>query len=173
MKPLKWTLIVFSVIVLMMTYTGLASAILIASVDATVSPGPTYTYSYEVTNDISSDENIWAFSVYVGVPDTAIFDEAAPTGWDAWIAGGYLSFSSDPGFDITPDNSLSGFEFKSNAPPGTVPYEIEGADDFGFPTGSSSLGATSGPVPEPGTFLLLGVGLVGLAGYIRFRKKGK
>jgi hypothetical protein len=64
------------------------------------------------------------------------------------------------------------------APGATGFFGIEGHSSSGgdpvFTIGSSSLGATvtqASPIPEPGTMLVLGLGLAGLAGYGLRRKR--
>jgi len=175
MKSPKMPLMALLIIALVANFTGLASATLISNIVATVTPGPAaYTYGYDVYNDATSDENIWVFTVYPG--NVEVFDIAAPTGW-TFVFTDFLTFvkwpSGDPTYDIVPGGHQDGFGFKSYAPPGIVAYDVEGSDAFGFPTGTTYESTTIGPIPEPGTFLLLGVGLAGLAGYIRFRKKSK
>lgn len=59
--------------------------------------------------------------------------------------------------------------------PGAIPYSLFiGATVIHTTAGQvTSFDAVVGPVPEPGTLLLLGSGLIGLAGYGQLRRKRK
>jgi hypothetical protein len=181
MKPVRVPLMALLIVGLVTNFAGLASALVTSSVDATVSgsgaPTDPYVYGYEVFNDISSDEDIWDFWIFLDPSGTVgVFEIVAPLGWD-WVftdtgdptvAFEYVEWPSDWGSEIVPGASQDGFGFKSLGPPGTVDYRVEGT------WGGFEESTTTGPVaavPEPGTMLLLGCGIVGVAGYVARKRK--
>lgn len=132
-----------------------------------------FTYSYTLTNNADSSENVFAFSVaYTGFLTGIV----SPAGWTPVSELGYLSWvSGDPTSDLAPGN-VDNFAFVSLLGPGPEPFSAFGSDPVtGFPTSDMTSGTTTGPVsgvPEPGTFALLSVlGL--LIAFIRIRQQGK
>lgn len=170
MKFLKMASLALLIIALFANFTGLASATLISHVDSTVifdANSGEYTYGYDVHNEVASNENIWAFTVY---PGAEVFDILSPTGWD-WILTDYLTFvrwpSENPTYDIVPGVSKGGFGFKSYVSEAIVAYDVEGSYNTIY------TGETVGPaaVPEPDTFILLSAGLAGLLSYVVMWKR--
>lgn len=80
-------------------------------------------------------------------------------------------FMTEP---LTGTITLASLTFMGIAP-GTSPLSLTGELDLGnlaLDRASSSGSVTVAPVPEPSTFLLLGLGLAGLVGYRRRMHKG-
>jgi len=158
--------------------TCLAVAQPIATVTGTYSGpvGGLYTYSYSITNDTTSPENIWEFWVYPTVPFTNVSQITDPSGWVIWDYftdwSSFIQwFSIDPSYDITPGISLSGFSYQSAGPPGTISYDAGGSDPTtGWSTGNYASGTTVGATPEPATFLFLLTGVSGVLVHLRRKR---
>ena len=174
MKSLRISMLFLFSLILLFGLTNLASATLKSSVSAVTSlSGGEWIYEYELANDPGSNENIWVFEVALGAE---IFDIVSPLGWDN-VFTDYKTFVKwtdvfDPTFDISPGNKLGIFGFKSLEAPDTYSYLVEGWGTAG--AGSIYSDKTLSPggiVPEPGTLMLLGSGLIGLVGFKFSRKK--
>jgi hypothetical protein len=137
-------------------------------------------YDYTLTNasDPIADAGYDLYDVWFEFDSAATFTVLSlPSNWDLIDGSGFgesfsLYFGTPPiGSDIAPGESLSGFSFLFDYQAGALPFEATFVDPTDFFTpiitnGNSSLSAT--PAPEPTTLLLVGIGLVGIAG---FRKK--
>ncbi len=135
-----------------------------------------YVYSYTVTNLPGSTDTLGGLTVNVD-PSADISAIFGPPGWqssfdmaDALV----LWVSADPSTDILP-SSFGIFSFRSPLPPVPQDYLAIGFSDFGidFNTGTT-VGPGASPstvVPEPGSLLVFGVGLLGVLSYRWKRRK--
>ena len=119
----------------------------------------TWLYEYSVSNPLGSGEDVYDFGVdFIGEATNIV----TPAGWDYFYGQGtdtvpsfidWLSLSPDS--DLLPGFTLAGFSFVSALGPGDIVYHIA-------TTARPIDGTTTGPVPEPGTLLLVGTGLTTL-----------
>jgi hypothetical protein len=150
--------------------------------------GGLWGYNYTITNDLAG-QAIDSFSVdfapglYCGLRL-----DAAPTGWGGSSVAdpiftssgpnpGYFFGLADPGFEVAPGTPLNGFslsfawdllDLDANGallnPPLDSPFGVLAAGDQAF-TYTTILIDPPAPAPEPSTILLVGLGVLGLAGF--------
>jgi hypothetical protein len=183
-KRSGWFLISFCLVALL---AGNVYAAPIVSFSVSGSSGD-WTLDFSVTNTLGDANNIYFFGVQLPARDIT----ASPTGWDpdqwtSWNNSGYggssINYNNNWisfGGEILNGQTLSGFGVHdtSATAPDSVPW-------FAYAAGGTYLGndhfhtdgnpgfegvAGSSRVPLPPTVLLLGSGLLGLAGWRRLKK---
>jgi len=130
--------------------------------------GKRWEYTYSVTND-SLSSSIEEFTIYFnfGLYNNLIVGNT-PADWDAivtqpdsilgdgfydaFLAEGIASGATVSGFSVSFDWLVAGI-------PGSQFFEVVNTSTFNFLDSGNTT-----PVPEPGTLLLLGSGLIGLIG---------
>jgi hypothetical protein len=148
-------------------------------------------YEYGVKNWGFSAASISRFEIkfdlFDGVlnPTGRFLYEAAiigtPTGWTSWANGNpvgelWVYAVATPGYEIDPGEILNGFmiDFKLSGPPeyANLPAYVQAYDvyEYSDKSGDSDKGFTT-PVPEPGTLVLLGAGILAAAGLARRRAR--
>lgn len=145
--------------------------------DVTIPAAGLFSYSYNVTNDISSSENLFSFTLAETGPLTSII---SPTGWtsDNLSTPGYIIWTSqDQSTDLT-SGSITIFGFNSSLPPGTQQFLGFGSDPIsGFPTGDLTAGFTFGPtastVPEPVSVVLFACGIIFVSAQPRLNRSAR
>jgi hypothetical protein len=176
---------------------GQAAAAPIVSFTVSGSAGD-WTLDFSVTNNLGvATQRIYFFGVELDARDIV----ASPPGWDpdAWPSwnnlfyGGsatvynnnWIDFSLSGGTTITDGETQSGFKAHTTAidAPTAVKWfcyaystsgeGYYGGDHFNTPLNPGFEGvARSGVVPEPSTFVLAGLGVMGLVGY-RLRRRAR
>jgi hypothetical protein len=137
--------------------------------DLSGSPGDTLTWDYSVTNSSGLAAIALALNAPVGftggTPDASVFDLFGPTGIitdGSSFSGTLFSFLSDP---TVPNSTNTGF-FDLTVllldSQGNFANVIDLTDNY------SATITSSAAVPEPGTLMLLGSGL--LAGFLILRR---
>ena len=158
--------------------------------ESTFLGGSQWQYNYTVTNDISAPAigaiNILFGNEYIdlqifGSPADSMGEILQPT-WTDPLSATWAGY--DWGIEnftvlIAPGESLGGFSVQFNWFGTTDPlgqeFEIFDVNWGYLGDGFATLGGgTQTPdIPEPGTLMLFGMGLAGLAAYYRTRKTGK
>jgi hypothetical protein len=133
-------------------------------------------YDYEVINDDDSDDGVDAIYWFALFFDYDLFaslgDPGVPEGWDPLLQQPDRELPDDgvfdlyaPGSPVLPGVTLGGFSLIvtmiGNATPGSQRFDILG-EDPGAPLFTGMTVARTTAVPEPGTALLLGLGLAAL-----------
>jgi membrane peptidoglycan carboxypeptidase len=123
-------------------------------------PGNWYTYLF-TTTDIDAGETV----VFYNMEGVTGAQAASPENWSV----SYTPLTTTYTW-IGSDDSTGFFQLSLQSPavPGTVQYDINTAN------GAQNQNIT-GPeyVPEPTTFALMGAGLMGMLGFVTFRKRKK
>ena len=170
MQLFKGRLGLLLIVALAFLATG-ANAALDWSIGVVTTPlgGGDWEYTYTVTNEGTSTEDIFGLSLTLAGGVTASVTNA-PTDW----FGSFIAPTADwvslfPGVppDIGPGSSLNHFTIESPFAPGIIQANVEGTST------SSPLINTTGPVatpiPEASTFALLGLGMA--LGLLKLRRK--
>jgi hypothetical protein len=146
------------------TATGLRSG---PPPDATPDPpkirGPEYKYSFDLETPLVLNPGKYWFGLHLSSQFLADYIAAYPynilSGWE-WITTDQIFWEK-----IFPDNPAAPYVSGARSPDDTFPYWETNCTDHPFQL-------TGEPVPEPGTLLLVGAGLLGLAGFRRKIRKG-
>jgi len=150
--------------------------------------GGSWEYSYTITNNNINSGLYWFDIYFPELSGTESFNYSSitetanpdPTNWSALV---FEPSALDLGgiYDVlalnTPlalNSSLGGFNvsftYAGNAASGAQYFEIYDLDLNVLETGYTAAGAS--PVPEPGTMMLMGSGMLGLIGLRRKMRKG-
>jgi len=135
-------------------------------VDATVSPIPGgFHFDYSITNNESEDLVIVSIAGPAGDPligPTLTAPGGFLTSYDSGL--GVIDFIGDTSAFLVGMTTI-GFGFDSAFSP--VPTTFEALTISGQKIVGTTQAPGGGPIPEPSTMLLIGSGLIGLAGYGR------
>jgi hypothetical protein len=143
-----------------LVFASVAQAGIVVDASVSASPGG-FSYSYNTENQTAV--GILGFSLDVTGDVGTI---GSPAGWvsgTAVIGPGETLIdwvSTDVPFDVPAFGSLSGFMVASTDGPGTVAFSTLD-ENFNFFDGSTT-GPVASAVPEPGSFVLFGLGLLSL-----------
>ena len=136
-----------------------------------------YDYTLFNTSDPIVDAGFDLYEVFFQFNPLATLSVISlPTGWAEIGGSGFeITFSTTPGppplgNDIAPATFLAGFSFQFDYQAGNLPFEATFTNPVD-PFNPVVYSGTSAPVPEPATALLLGTGLVTIAGFRRKLKK--
>jgi hypothetical protein len=137
--------------------------------------GGQFRYEYTLFNVADPGEDPGAdaydFALFFS-PSTSLVSSNTPAGWALIGGDGFLdTFSTRPGAaplgtDVGPGQSLAGFDFVFDGQLGSIPFQVVFANpvDPGNPHVYDGLTvAAPAAVPEPGSLLLLGSGVVTMA----------
>lgn len=138
-------------------------------------------YSYILENKSTSTADIvWWHVFYDDTHMSSVTQTGIPTGWDKNSGGFQTGVFTDPSYlvqwvsqnnlvyKIAPGSSMIGFEYTFN----WSGEDIPGSQHYQVGSRYSSQSSDTIPTPEPASAVLLGVGLVGLAGrFIRNKFK--
>ncbi|MEZ4485601.1 MAG: PEP-CTERM sorting domain-containing protein [Syntrophotaleaceae bacterium] len=139
--------------------------------DTKVTPGALYLFSGNVALSANQFDDVATFKFETsGTYKDTLIETADQLNYFAFANVGQDGFDFSIIGDLRP--SFLGFDLNITAMPGTDASEIQnfiqiGADMVNPESGDFAMAA---PVPEPGTLLLLGGGLIGLV-YLRKRNK--
>jgi hypothetical protein len=189
MKRLGLALMMASLVFLLV---GQATATIITEssmeieiLSGSINPGEVVTLGYTLLNEAYSDnppEDIYPiYSLVLDYTDTNIFASIdptsiqAPVGWGFMLWGPYMvwNMTMDPQtYGAQAGVPLSGFEVSVTLGPNAAnplghPYQVMWDNPNGFNPQGGGMAST----PEPTTLLLIGGGLIAIAGYTRIRKK--
>jgi hypothetical protein len=134
--------------------------------------GGLWNYDFIVMNTsdsiVDAGCDIYDFSLFFN--DVNLTDVVSPVDWDLFtdLSSFIVWYSLLPGIppdgsDISPGAMLSGFQFTSDARLPDIAFDVTfvNPNDFENPFVYSGIASsTAAPVPEPGTMLLLGTGLI-------------
>jgi hypothetical protein len=145
------------------------------SVNVSQSADSRFHYLYTLTNQAASDLNAFSFILDVS-PDAALESVTGPLGWDITYAVGDSVIawdSASSATDLSPGTSGL-FGFSSRLEPTPQDFIVLGADTSGV-SFDANQGVTSAPgigtVPEPSSFLLFVLGILGLFRCPRLRTR--
>jgi hypothetical protein len=141
--------------------------------------GGSWRYDYTLTNlgtpGPDSGYSIYDIILFLDPVATASV-LTVPAGWDYFVGAGFVqSFSLNPGepplgTDVPPGAALPGYSFVFDYRAGNVAFDATFSNplDPQNPVVISGVTAPSTAVPEPSTYILLGIAL-GAVGYARRR----
>ena len=118
-----------------------------------------YLYSYAVVDLPTSTVAVTEFNIAVYDP-IGLTSIKSPSDFFAFYNPGDLIVTFDTFDDGILPGSSGTFSFWSTSAPGLVPYLVRGLDSSSF-TAPGVSGTIIGPVPEPSSLLLCGLGAVG------------
>ncbi|WP_306548968.1 hypothetical protein [Desulfobulbus sp.] len=126
-------------------------------------------FEYDLTLFVSSDTTENIFDVTIDFDNTLPFSASTNNGWDVIYGQGsgllpsFATFYEPMGSSIPSGDSLNGFLLKFE-------QRIDPTNVFSILINSNESATPASPVPVPGAALLLGSGLIGLAGLGKRRR---